>query len=88
MEGPMSHFETQAMVAKAQNEERAARTRHIEDVARDLRAEFRREVIELREEVGELVAEVHRMIEREKVERVSDVDETMKVLNSRTEHLV
>jgi hypothetical protein len=34
-------------------------------VARDLRAEFRREVMELREEVGELVAEVHKLIERE-----------------------
>jgi uncharacterized coiled-coil DUF342 family protein len=38
-------------------------------VARDLRAEFRREVMELREEVGELVAEVHKLIEREKAAR-------------------
>jgi F0F1-type ATP synthase membrane subunit b/b' len=84
----MDYYDVHAAIDKAVNEERWSRNRHIEDVARDLRAEFRREVIELREEVGELVAEVHRMIEREKVERVSDVDETMKVLNSRTEHLV
>jgi uncharacterized coiled-coil DUF342 family protein len=62
----MEYRDVAAMVAKAQNEERAARQRHIADVARDLRAEFRRETMELREEVGELVAEVHQLIQREK----------------------
>jgi predicted regulator of amino acid metabolism with ACT domain len=42
-----------AAIAKAQNEERAARQRHIEDVARDLRAEFRRELMELREDLSQ-----------------------------------
>jgi F0F1-type ATP synthase membrane subunit b/b' len=85
MEGPMSHFETQAMVAKAQNEERAARVRHIEDVARDLRAEFRREVIELREEVGELVASVHEAIRREEASRHMDIGIIQRILDARAE---
>jgi hypothetical protein len=56
------------MVDKARTRSARPRQRHIEDVARDLRAEFRREVMELREEVGELVAEVHKLIEREKAQ--------------------
>jgi polyhydroxyalkanoate synthesis regulator phasin len=74
-----------AAVAKAHNEERAARTRHIEDVARDLRAEFRREVIELREEVGELVAEVHTLIEREAERRNLADRATVAALEAMTE---
>lgn len=84
----LEHHNIAAMVAKAQNEERAARVRHIEDVARDLRAEFRREVIELREEVGELVAEVHKLIEAEKAQREQDAISTMNTIHARTEHLV
>jgi polyhydroxyalkanoate synthesis regulator phasin len=72
-----------AAVAKAQNEERAARVRHIEDVARDLRAEFRREVMELREEVGELVAEVHKLINDESVMRKNAVEHAYSVLNAK-----
>jgi F0F1-type ATP synthase membrane subunit b/b' len=70
----MDYWDVQAMVDKGDNAERAARQRHIEDVARDLRAEFRREVMELREEVGELVAEVHKLIEREAEIRQHDDD--------------
>jgi uncharacterized coiled-coil DUF342 family protein len=62
----MDWMDVQAQVDKACNSERSARQRHIEDIARDLRAEFRRETMELREEVGELVAEVHQLIQREK----------------------
>jgi polyhydroxyalkanoate synthesis regulator phasin len=76
--------EQTAAIAKGDNEERAARTRHIEDVARDLRAEFRREVIELREEVGELVAEVHQLIEREKATRIHNDDVLSQILDART----
>jgi molybdopterin converting factor small subunit len=63
---PVSYFAALHLATKGDNEERAARVRHIEDVARDLRAEFRREVMELREEVGELVAEVHKLINLER----------------------
>jgi hypothetical protein len=56
MGDPMDYYDVQAMVDKGDNAERAARQRHIEDVARDLRAEFRREVMELREEVGATAA--------------------------------
>jgi predicted LPLAT superfamily acyltransferase len=80
--------EVVAAVAKAQNDERAARVRHIEDVARDLRAEFRREVIELREEVGELVAELHTALEEERNVR-SVGDRTLaNIIDGRTEHVV
>jgi hypothetical protein len=63
-----------AVIAKGDNEERAARQRHIEDVARDLRAELRREVMELREDVGELVAAVHEAIRREETSRRMELD--------------
>jgi multidrug efflux pump subunit AcrA (membrane-fusion protein) len=76
-----------AAVAKAQNEERAARVRHIEDVARDLRAEFRREVMELREEMGELVAEVHQSLESEKETRALNDIAIGNALDARTGHL-
>jgi hypothetical protein len=80
-------LDASAASAKGDNEERAARQRHIEDVARDLRAEFRREVMELREEVGELVAEVHNQIEVEKAAR-HEVDAAIsRVLDARTGHL-
>jgi F0F1-type ATP synthase membrane subunit b/b' len=61
----MDWMDVQAMVEKAVAAEKWSRNRHIEDVEKDLRREFRREVMELREEVGELVAEVHKLIERE-----------------------
>jgi F0F1-type ATP synthase membrane subunit b/b' len=61
----MDWMDVQAMINKAVNEERWSRNRHVESVEKDLRAEFRREVMELREEVGELVAEVHKLIEAE-----------------------
>jgi F0F1-type ATP synthase membrane subunit b/b' len=78
-------YDYAAMVAKGDNEERAARQRHIEDVARDLRAEFRREVMELREEVGELVAEVHKLIEREAERRNLADRATVAALEAMTE---
>jgi F0F1-type ATP synthase membrane subunit b/b' len=81
----IDHRQLKAEIAKAQNEERAARQRHIVDVARDLRAEFRREVIELREEVGELVAEVHRMIQREAASRASTDRAVVSVMAARNE---
>jgi F0F1-type ATP synthase membrane subunit b/b' len=76
-----------AATAKGDNEERAARTRHIEDVARDLRAEFRREVMELREEVGELLAEVHNMIGAERVAAQDSLDGLRRAFDARTGHL-
>jgi hypothetical protein len=87
MGDPMDYYDVQAMVDKGDNAERAARQRHIEDVARDLRAEFRREVMELREEVGELVAEVHNLIEAEKMHRERDGRALAAALDARTEHL-
>jgi hypothetical protein len=54
----MDYYDVHAAIGKAVNEERWWRNRHVEDVTRDLRAEFRREVMELREEVGELFADV------------------------------
>jgi predicted phage gp36 major capsid-like protein len=47
---------------KAAREERYARIRHVESVEKDLRAEFRREVMELREEMGELFVQMHATI--------------------------
>jgi signal transduction histidine kinase len=81
----MEYHDVAAMVAKGDNEERAARVRHIEDVARDLRAEFRREVIELREEVGELVAEVHKLIQAEKAARETAATRVVGIINARSE---
>jgi hypothetical protein len=81
----LERVDTNAAIAKGNNEERAARTRHIEDVARDLRAEFRREVIELREEVGELVAEVHKLIQAEKVARETPATRVVGIINARSE---
>jgi hypothetical protein len=52
-------------------------------VARDLRAEFRREVMELREEVGELVAEVHNAIRNEEASRVNAIEHAYSVLNAK-----
>jgi F0F1-type ATP synthase membrane subunit b/b' len=77
-------MDANAASAKGDNEERAARTRHIEDVTRDLRAEFRREVIELREEVGELVAELHKLIERERIVRADDDLALVRIMDERT----
>jgi uncharacterized coiled-coil DUF342 family protein len=68
-------------------EERYARIRHIESIEKDLRTEFRREVIELREEVGELVAEVHKLIEREKELREQAVTSALRIVQARTGHL-
>jgi polyhydroxyalkanoate synthesis regulator phasin len=83
----IDYHNIQAWIAKSENGERAARQRHIEDVARDLRAEFRREAMELREEVGELVAEVHKAIENERATRKADDDGIYRVLDSRTGRL-
>jgi polyhydroxyalkanoate synthesis regulator phasin len=80
--------EMAAIVVRGDNEERAARQRHIEDVARDLRAEFRREVSELREEVGELVAEVHKLIEAEKATRLEQDVRIQAILLNRTDQSV
>jgi predicted phage gp36 major capsid-like protein len=77
-----------AEIAKGDSAERASRVRHIEDVARDLRAEFRREVMELREEVGELVAEVHKLIEVEKATRLEQDVRIQTILLNRTDSLV
>jgi F0F1-type ATP synthase membrane subunit b/b' len=79
----MDFYDVKAMVEKARNEERAARQRHIEDKARGLRAEFRREVMELREEVGELMAEVHKAIDAEGVLRRNAIDHAYSVLNAK-----
>jgi signal transduction histidine kinase len=84
----VASLDAHAASAKGDNEERAARTRHVEDVARDLRAEFRREVVELREEVGELVAEVHKLIEREKAARQDADNSLLGVIDARTESAV
>jgi mevalonate kinase len=84
----VERLDTNAAIAKGDNEERAARQRHIVDVARDLRAEFRREVIELREEVGELVAEVHKLIEAEKATRLEQDVRIQAILLNRTDQLV
>jgi hypothetical protein len=46
------------------------------------------EVMELREEVGELVAEVHRMIEREKATRLEQDVRIQTILLNRTDQLV
>jgi F0F1-type ATP synthase membrane subunit b/b' len=81
-------MDVQARIDKAKNEERWSRNRHVESVEKDLRREFRREVMELREEVGELVAEVHKLIEHEKALRVSDVHSLAAVLDARTEDRV
>jgi F0F1-type ATP synthase membrane subunit b/b' len=83
----MDYWDVQAMVDKGDNAERAARQRHIEGVARDLRAEFRREVMDLREEVGELVAEVIELIKDEKMHRERDGRALAAALDARTEHL-
>jgi F0F1-type ATP synthase membrane subunit b/b' len=76
----MDYYDVHAAIDKAVNEERWSRNRHIEDVARDLRAEFRREVMELREEVGELVAEVLCLLSRETADRTRETDALMAVL--------
>jgi F0F1-type ATP synthase membrane subunit b/b' len=80
----MDYYDVHAAIDKAVNEERWSRNRHIEDVARDLRAEFRREVMELREEVGELVAEVHKLIERERDDREANDAALELVIDART----
>jgi F0F1-type ATP synthase membrane subunit b/b' len=83
MDDGMDSYDVAAIAGKVMREERAARQRHIEDIARDLRAEFRRETMELREEVGELVAEVHRLIVRERTERISTDRATVSVMAAR-----
>jgi hypothetical protein len=80
-------YDVAAMVVKAQNEERAARQRHIEDIARDLRAEFRRETMELREEVGELVAEVHNRLETKTGQTLDGLQSIARMVDERTGHL-
>jgi hypothetical protein len=55
-------MDVQARIDKAKNEERWSRNRHVESVEKDLRREFRREVMELREEMGELFAQMHATI--------------------------
>jgi hypothetical protein len=47
----MDFYDVQAMVEKAVREERYARIRHVEAIEKDLRAEFRRELMELREDL-------------------------------------
>lgn len=76
-----------ARIAQAQNEERAARQRHIVDVARDLRAEFRREIVSLREDVGEFVAEAHVALRAEESHRIAAVDALQRACDARTGHL-
>jgi F0F1-type ATP synthase membrane subunit b/b' len=78
-------YDVTAEAEKAAREERYARIRHVESVEKDLRAEFRREVMELREEVGELVAEVHRMIQREAASRASTDRAVVSVMAARNE---
>jgi hypothetical protein len=80
-------YDVTAEAEKAAREERYARIRHVESVEKDLRAEFRREVMELREEVGELVAEVTAALNRERGDRIEDVRALGRVLNDRTGHL-
>jgi hypothetical protein len=55
-------MDVQAMVEKAVQGEKWSRNRHVEDIASELRREFRREVIELREEMGELFVQMHATI--------------------------
>lgn len=88
MERTQDYWDALAEAMKGDNAERAARQRHIEDVARDLRAEFRREVIELREEVGELVAELHTALEEERNVRSVGHRTLANIIDGRTEHVV
>jgi F0F1-type ATP synthase membrane subunit b/b' len=85
MEHDQAYWEMRAEITKGDNAECAARVRHIEDVARDLRAEFRREVMELREEVGELVAEVHKLIQAEKAARETAPSRVVGIVNASSE---
>jgi F0F1-type ATP synthase membrane subunit b/b' len=87
MDETMGYYDVHAAIDKAVNEERWSRNRHVEDVARDLRAEFRREVMELREEVGELFAQAH-----ETIKAVSDACDAgdkaiTRAMDARTGHL-
>jgi F0F1-type ATP synthase membrane subunit b/b' len=83
----MDYYDVQAMVEKAVSAEKWSRNRHIEDVEKDLRREFRREVMELREEVGEAVIEVTAALTRERADRIEDVRSLARAFNDRTGHL-
>jgi predicted phage gp36 major capsid-like protein len=81
-------YDVTAQAEKVVREERYARIRHVESVEKDLRAEFRREVMELREEVGELVAEVHKLIEAEKEARDASDRSLLRIINQGLESVV
>lgn len=88
MDDWMDFNDVRAMVTKAVADEKWSRLRHVEDLEKDLRREFRNEVMELREELGEMMAEVHKALETERALRATSVQSLANVLDARTEHVV
>jgi hypothetical protein len=77
-------YDVTAEAEKAAREERYSRIRHVESVEKDLRAEFRREVMELREEMGEMFAQMHTTIMSVSAACDAGDNAIMRVMDERT----
>jgi hypothetical protein len=83
----MDAYDVAAIAEKVGREERAARQRHIADIVRDLRSEFRREVMEVRQECAELIADGFTRMARTSVEQDNELNALRRMVDERTGHL-